>query len=410
MRDIKIDEFGKDIIKNLFNILDELYEKNMFEKSDLIFRSKDTYDGYKYEISIDEADILAVFRKNDGEKIFDILSVPVITPEHVSSMRNSDLDKLIDALATIKVNVFNVSMLEKMAQDLNLNTLNNSYSILKKELEKYYSSMVYDIKAIFDVYEIYKNNDIVNYGNYHKYKINGKQVIVFSNTSCVEEYFTIYEKDKKTNTIRIITDTVDSINKNKKYNIRTVVIGKYRNIIEDYLKNHEPICVIEKDKVKYINTLTEIIDLNHHAKYLSAKYNIQRILPYNQENMVEMLNYLTFNNMYTLLTHGLWSINGEWKKNEDGEYFFVFKSEIDNIKYHDEMVYDESGLKYVSITAKNSAMLSLPNGKIKDEWLNLIVESYFYIKENKEKLPLCNISDEEFNSLKMYLKENNYIN
>lgn len=410
MIEIKVNDFGKNIVSKLFNFFDEVREKDIFEKLNSIYRSKFQYDGFWYEIKINESEIAVLFSKTNNEHSIDILSVPMLPSAHSSNMSSKDLDRLINAIAN-RVVVFDVSMLKKMKQDLNVNILNESYSILEKELEKYYSSMVDDINVIFESSENFKKTIVLNDGDdhYHKYEINGKQVVVFSNTSCIEEYFTIYEKDSKTDTIRIVNGTVAEIYKNKNYKIRTIVIGKYPNIIEDYLKNKHPICVIEKNEVKYINKINEILELNYHAKDLSSKYKLKRKLPYNRENMKEMLNYLTFDNMYTLLTHGLWSINGKWEKNNKEEYFFVFESEIETFKDHDKMVYEEDGLKYVSITRKDAAMLSLPAGNLKEEWKDLIVESYFYIKDNKKSLPLCEISDQEFSKVEKYLKNNKYI-
>lgn len=269
--------------------------------------------------------------------------------------------------------------------------------------------MVNDLNVIFDLSKHFKKSIVLRYEDYHKYTINGKEIVVCSQLSCIDEYFTIYERDKRTHTIRIITDTVENVFKNHKYKTKTIVIGKHRKIVEDYLNTYPSVCVVESDNVKHVDKIEIIERLNSNARDLSKHFNIEMKRPYDPQDMKEMLKYLTFDNMYTLLTHGLWSIKGRWQINSNDEYFFVFESEIENVKDHEEMSYEKNGLEYVSLTSNDSAMLSLPKGKLKEEWKELIVKSFNYIKENKAELSVCQISDQEFLWVETYLKDNKYI-
>lgn len=408
MREVDIKGFGKNIIQTLFSFFDEAGAKNIFEKVKAHYRSRESYDGYWYEMKIDKRNYITFSKTNNIDTIKFLVS-PMLSPEYSEKLTPKDLKDFLNVMSS-QVHIYNVSMLKKMTQDFKIDTFNEAYRILDNELQKYYPNMIADIAIVFAASGKFKKTVLLNDGDnhYHKYKINEKQVVVFSNTSSVEEYFTIYEKDLKTNTVRIITDKVDTVT--KKHNIRTIVIGKYKKIIEEYLESHPPICVIENNQIKYLDDINEIFDLNSHSKELGHKYKLQKELPYNPENMKEMFQYLDFDNMYTLLTHGMWSTKGRWQHNEKDEYYFVFESEIEYFKSHEKMVYEEeTALKYVSITIKEAAMLSLPEGKLKTEWENLIVESYLYIKNNKEKLPVCAITDSEFMKVERYLKANDYI-
>lgn len=409
MRDIEIQDFGKNILQTLFGFFQSAGEKDIFEKVGSSYKTKQSYSGYWYEMKIDNSNSEVVFYKTSNENTIEFFRSPIFTPEYREKLSTNDLKKFLNVLSN-KVKIENISMLKQMTQDFNINVFDEAYSILDKELQKYYPNMVADMNLVFDASEKFKKTVSLNDGDnhYHKYTINDKQVLVFSNTSCINEYFTIYERDQKTNTIRIITGEVTDVL--KKHKIRTIVVGKYQKIIEEYLENHKPICVIENDEIKYVDYIHEILDLNYHSKELGHKYNLQKKLPYNPENMKEMFNYLQFNNMYTLLTHGMWSIKGRWQKNENNEHYFVFESEIDYFKSHEKMVYEEeNALQYISSTNKKAVMLSLPEGALKNEWANLIVESYLYIKNNKEKLPLSAINDNELKEVENYLKENEYI-
>lgn len=409
MREIEIQGFSKNIIQNLFSFFEAAGEKNLFEQVNFRYKTKISYEGYYYEMEIDKNNSEVIFYQTNNEKTTNFLNVPILTPEYIAKISPDDLNKTLKVLSN-RVKLENTSILKQMTQHFNIDVLDEAYSILDKELQKYHLNMVADINFIFEASEKFKKTVAIDDGNnhYHKYTINNKQVLVYSNTSCINEYFTIYERDLITKDVRIITGEVsDVLNKHK---VKSIVIGKYKKIIEEYLENHKPICVIENGEVKYIDYMYEIIDLADHSKELGHKYNLHKELPYNPENMREMFKYLNFNNMYTLLTHGLWSIKGNWKKNENNEYYFVFESEIEYFKSHEKMVYEEeNALKYVSTTNKKAVMLSLPEGKLKNEWSNLIVESYLYMRKNKEKLPVCAITDSELKYVEDYLKRKDYI-
>lgn len=127
---------------------------------------------------------------------------------------------------------------------------------------------------------------------------------------------------------------------------------------------------------------------------------------YDEENLEDVLKYMKLSNLNGLYTYGLWSTELKWIKNKEGEFYIDFGDLVGLLKNNENgLSLIEGDAGYVSLVRDNSPMIKIPKGKIKKDYLNLIKESYKFVKENKEKMKVCDITDKQIEKVEKILKD-----
>lgn len=303
--------------------------------------------------------------------------------------------------------ISNISVLKKIMFDLGLNQFDDKYQFFEEDMQKYDFGLKADLNSIFEASKHYDSFIELGSDFFHKHQIGTKEVISHTNTDAGITAFILYERDTETGDIRIIEELEENVD--EKFERETIVIGEYPEIVKHYVETAEPSVIIKNGNISK-NDNPHIILITHFNAYgLEKEYNIKRPLPYDISNLNSVMDYLVFDNINWLYTLGMWSSKARWTKNDKNEYYPAFTDDLlAGYKRGTPIVYDSKDLGHISTYDETSAMHNLPvDGRIAPEWLELVKKSLNFLTVNREKLPVCDVNEEQIHAVKEKLANQN---
>lgn len=321
-------------------------------------------------------------------------------------------DKINEAITEVdNCFVYKTSVLEKFYHDMNLIQYKPIIKSLENDLKNYDFSIKSNIEVIFKGSEKFKKSLSLNNSeyNYTKYQLNDKKIIAYNNNATMNTYLILYEKDENTNTIRVLVEDGNKLD--KRFNKKDRCYSKYKDIVKYCVENTPASVVIQNNEVKMIDEPYQIIETYDIAYALILKFGIIKEIPYNEEDLKDVLKYVNYESMNGILTYGIWTSTGKWLLNNNDEYYFKFDgNHIEDIIRNTKLKYNENHFGSILKINKKSMIKSLPNGVIKQEWANLIVDAYAYYIRNKNNFNINYVTEKEIKKVEKYLKMNGYIN
>jgi len=434
-KEIYLKKTSKEIIERSNDFYKEIKNSNKFkikeDSEDLkSFISNKKFNGFYYEIKFKLTEsglkhFITSIKKGKNLKSFEdyftesIISFPLIDVEKMKKkFENKYLNKdefsdedmvssFVEVLSEISFSLNDIRGFKDFLNVFQLNSIKSEFldycldDINVYEIE----SSVY-LKTIFNAYKVMPKYKSFNDNDYHycKYEFNNKEILVFSNSASCLSYFIIFEKEIKNESYKVYLDIVDNIE--NKFKFDSIIIGKYPEIIKYYVENKEPDLEFKNGKFISINNPNVIKHLDDHYDMLFKMYQKKIKKEYDEENLEDVLKYMKLSNLNGLYTYGLWSTESKWIKNKEGEFYIDFGDLVGLLKNNENglsLIDGDAG--YVSLVRDNSPMIKIPKGKIKKDYLNLIKESYKFVKENKEKMKVCDITDKQIEKVEKILKD-----
>ncbi len=436
-KEIYLKKTSKEIVEKSHEFYKEIKNSNKFqikEDSENIksFISNKKINGFYYEVKFKLANsglkhfIASVKKEKNIENFKDYFSNAVIVfplinvQEMKEKVQNDPLkkyeelndgtDMISSLIEVLSERSFSINDIKSFREFINLFEIKSiSSEMLDHCLEDIniyeLESNIY-LKTIFNAYDLMPKSKSFNDNDYHynKYEFNNKDILVFSNSASCVSYFIIFEKDKNNEDYKVYLDVIDNIDNNFKF--KSIIIGKYPEIIKHYVENKDPDLEFKNGRFTSINNPNIIKHLDDHYDMLFKMYQKKIKKEYNEEDLEEVLKYMKLSNLNELYTYGLWSKESKWIKNEKGEFYIDFEDLVGLIKYNENgLSLIEDQTSYVSVVVDNSPMLKIPKGKIKKDYLNLINESYKFIKNNKEKMKVCDVTDKQIEKVGKILND-----
>lgn len=379
-----------------------LPNKTKKDKQDLVLKSSKTYDGYSYVFNVGKDFLLhRVNSDNNSELVMAGLYASKKSWEKMIE------DGSFTLMASYQFFISNISILKKIMSDLGLNQFDDKYQFFEEDMQKYDFGLKADLNSIFEASKHYDSFIELGSDFFHKHQIGTKEVISHTNTDAGITAFILYERDTETGDIRIIEELEENVD--EKFERETIVIGEYPEIVKHYVETAEPSVIIKNGNISK-NDNPHIILITHFNAYgLEKEYNIKRPLPYDISNLNSVMDYLVFDNINWLYTLGMWSSKARWTKNDKNEYYPAFTDDLlAGYKRGTPIVYDSKDLGHISTYDETSAMHNLPvDGRIAPEWLELVKKSLNFLTVNREKLPVCDVNEEQIHAVKEKLANQN---
>jgi hypothetical protein len=404
-------------MENMLDISSIINDNRKFEKttnttnttytSVQAFEDKHEIGRYKYVIEFVLKEQCNIYKTKANQKEL-IVSSHCYSSDIIKDLSLWKKEDLID-----KVSIYKVSLLENFFNDLNIKQYSYITDLLKEDLKKYEFSIKSNLEVIFNGAENFKKSISLEDSdfNYAKYSINNKTIVAYNNGARGQPLLIIYENDDNKN-IRVLCEYGDKID--KLFNKKDKCYSKYSDIVKYCLENSPVSIVIKDDEVKILDEPYQILEAYHAAKALIRKFKLVKKVQYNKENLKELLQYSIYPSINALLTHGMWSVNGIWNINENNEYYFEFKDDdmndiINDISYDQKLQFRYETNESINAVKNKSIMKTLPNGIIKQDWLNLIIDSYVYYINNNNNFKVNSVKSNDIKRVEKYLKTNRYI-
>jgi len=395
MIDVRQNEFGKKVARNLAPILVSLVQNSelfyrIHHDTDLIFESKINYKNRYYIVKIDNRITVSRQSKYDKDVLDDIFATPALFNK-ASPVTQKDYEMVVEY-------VFFINDTEAFAEffsDMNIDDIKPYYYLMDSATQLYNDLMLMDLESIFKCSQRFsKSINLFSGTQYiHKHIIDNKETLTFVDTSRVVEEFIIYEKNPDNGHINVYRELVANIDPNV-FKMNTIVVSKYKNLIEHCIKTLVPKLIVKDKKIIKNSDSTIIKVTDDLAIDLNNKYKIVTQTVFDKSHLPTIMDYLSYDNINLLYGYALWSSGrGKWVKGKRGFYIVFSDSDVLRVKRMTPMQINSNNLGYIASTSENCVMSNIPEGVIDPDWCELVRKSYWFMYHNYDKIPVCDVDE-----------------
>ena len=423
MRELKYPKFNNFIGPKFSPLIMALItEKQLFYRDgnndELKFISKKDYNGFFYLIDISDKAGHINIERTDSRYLDEknghwvepspLMSTQLLTDKEasilLSKLKAAGFEDEESTYPSVLI-IHDTAGLKQFFNDMECADIVDNFYLLENDISVYDSVIMNDLNFLFSVFKHTEFKKKMALGDdshhYNKYIIDKKEVVTFTNTSAGVDSFFIFEKNPITGSIKCWFEYLCDVNSVFKFN--TIVVGRYKNIIEYYLNNKEP-CFEYIDGKVVKNTKTHVIHYLYFINdFLATKLNVDVPYIFDNSDFNEVISRIQLPNLNWLYSALLWNGRDVWKTGKNGAYLQISKDSFEIKPNKQSLTLSDKDYGYISIFDKKSNILNVPSD-IADDWKSFVIDGYWYVINNRDKMKVCQISDKDIENVTNHLK------